>query len=152
MDAIKDFLKPEIIWALIGIALLVMEFVMPGLIVAFFGLGAIVVAVICLITEISINTQLIIFIASSVVSLLLLRKWLKGIFIGHTKAKQDITEDLKDFIGEKVVVKSKITPDLPGKVELHGTNWQAHADQEIPEEAVVEITGKDNLTLIVKTL
>jgi len=84
MDTIKDFLRPEIIWFLIGLILLIMEFVLPGLIIAFFGVGAWIVALVCLITDIGINTQLIIFILSSVLSLMCLRKWLKGVFLGHT--------------------------------------------------------------------
>jgi membrane protein implicated in regulation of membrane protease activity len=152
MDAIKDFLKPELIWFLIGLALLILEFALPGLIIFFFGVGAWVVALICLITDIGINTQLVIFILSSVLSLLCLRKWLKGVFMGHVKSKQDMTEELKEFIGERAVVKEKITPKAGGKVEFHGTNWAAEADEEIAEGTVVEIIGKDNITLKVKLL
>ena len=155
LDAIKDFLKPELIWFLVGLVLLVFEFIMPGLIIGFFGVGAWIVAIICLLSAYvtgSINTQLIIFIIASVLSLLLLRKWLKGIFIGHVKSKQDMTEDLNEFIGERVVVKEKITPKAGGKVELHGTNWIAEADEEIAEGTVVEIISKDNLTLKVKVV
>ncbi len=150
MDTIKDFLRPEIIWFLVGLALLIMEFVLPGLIIAFFGVGAWIVAIVCLITNIGINTQLIIFIVSSVLSLLCLRKWLKGIFLGHAVSKQNLKENLEEFIGQKAVVKEKITPKAGGKVEFHGTNWLAEADEEIAEGTVVEIVGKDNITLKVK--
>ena len=152
MDAIKELLKPELIWFLVGLVLLIMEFALPGLIIGFFGVGAWVVAIICLITEIGINTQLIIFIVCSILSLLILRKWLKGIFLGHTGSQQDLTEDLKEFIGERAVVKEKITPKIGGKVEFHGTNWAAEADEEIVEGATVEIIGKDNITLKVKLI
>ncbi len=152
MDAIKEFLKPEIIWFLVGLALLIMEFALPGLIIAFFGIGACIVAIICMITDIGINTQLIIFMASSVLSLLCLRKWLKGIFFGHVKSKQDMTQDLQEFVGERAMVKKKITPKAAGKVELHGTNWAAEADEEIAEGTTVEIIGKENITLKVKVL
>ena len=155
LDAIKDFLKPELIWFMVGLVLLVFEFIMPGLIIGFFGVGAWIVAIICLLSAYvngSINAQLIIFIIASVLSLLLLRKWLKGIFIGHVKSKQDMTEDLNEFIGERVVVKKTITPKAGGKVELHGTNWEAEADEEIVEGTVVEIIAKDNLTLKVKVV
>ena len=152
MDAIKEFLKPEIIWILVGLVLLIMEFMLPGLIIAFFGVGAIIVAIVCLITDISVEAQLIIFIVSSVLSLLCLRSWLKGIFIGHVKGRQDMTEDLKEFVGERAVVVEKISPKAGGRVELHGTNWTAEADAEIPEGTAVEVTGKENLTLKVKIL
>ncbi|MBN2594205.1 MAG: NfeD family protein [Sedimentisphaerales bacterium] len=153
MDAIKDFLKPELIWFLVGLVLLVLEFIMPGLIIGFFGAGAWIVAIICLFSAYvagSINAQLIIFIIASVLSLLLLRKWLKGMFIGHTKSQQDLTEDMKEFIGERAVVKEKITPKAGGKVEVHGTNWIAEAEEEIAAGTVVEIIEKNNLTLKVK--
>ena len=152
MDALKDILKPELIWFLVGLLLLICEFILPGLIIGFFGIGAWIVAIVCLITDIGINAQLMIFIATSVLSLLCLRKWLKGIFIGHVKSKQDMTENLKEFVGERAVVKEKITPKAGGKVEFHGTNWAAQADEEIPEGTVVEIVGKDNITLKVKAI
>ena len=152
MDAIKEFLKPEIIWFLVGLALLIIEFMLPGLIIAFFGVGAFVVGIVCLITDISVEVQLIIFIVASVLSLLCLRSWLKGIFIGHVKGRQDMTEDLKEFVGERAVVVEKISPKVGGKVEFHGTNWTAEADAEIAKGTAVEVIGKDSLTLKVKVL
>ena len=71
---LEPFLKPEIIWALVGIILLLLEFMMPGLIIAFFGVGALIVALICFLTDISLNTQLLIFIVSSVLSFILIRQ------------------------------------------------------------------------------
>jgi membrane protein implicated in regulation of membrane protease activity len=152
MDAIREFLKPEIIWFLIGLVLFILEFMMPGLIIAFFALGACIVAIVCLNTDIGINTQLIIFTASSVLSLLCLRTWLRGIFSGYVKSRQDMTEDIKEFVGERAIVKKKITPQTAGKVELHGTNWIAEADEEIAEGTTVEIIDKENITLKVKAL
>jgi len=151
-DSIQEYLKPELIWFLVGLLLLLLEFAAPGLIVFFFGLGACIVAVVCLLTDVTLNTQLIIFIVSSFLFLLILRKWLKGVFLGHTTSKQDLTEDLEDFLGQRAVVKEKIVPKAGGKVEFHGTNWVAQADQEIPEGTVVEVIGKENITLKVKAL
>lgn len=152
MDTIKEFLTPEIIWFLVGLLLLVMELAMPGLIIGFFGVGAWIVAIVCLFAEIGLNAQLLIFIASSVLSLVLLRRWLKGIFLGHAGSKQDLKHDIEDFVGQRAVVKSRIVPKLGGKVEFHGSDWEARADQEIAEGTVVEIIGKDNITFKVKAL
>ena len=149
---ISEFLRPEIIWFLIGLALIIMEFVVPGVIIAFFGLGAWVVAAVCLATDIDINTQLIIFIVASVLSLVLLRKWIKGVFMGHVGSKQDMTHNLDDFVGSRAVVVEAITAKLAGKVEYHGTNWIAWADQDIAEGTPVEIVEKKNLTLKVRAL
>lgn len=152
MDTIRGFLTPEIIWFLVGLLLLLMELVIPGLVIGFFGIGAWIVAIVCLFSTISLNAQLGLFIASSVLSLLLLRRWLKGIFLGHAGARQDLRHDLEEFVGHRAVVKEKIMPKLGGKVEFHGSNWEAQADQEIAEGTVVEIIGKDNITFKVKAL
>ena len=101
LDAIKGFLTPEVIWFLVGLVLLIFEFIMPGLIIGFFGVGAWFVAVVCLINDIGLNTQLALFIASSVLSLVFLRQWLKGIFLGHEGSKQDLTLNLDEFIGQR---------------------------------------------------
>ena len=152
MEWLKEFLKPELIWFLIGLLLLMSEFMIPGLIVFFFGVGAWITALVCLLTDLSINAQLGLFIVSSVLSLALLRTWVKGMFAGHVTGRQDPREDLSEFVGERAVVTQNITRTLAGKVELHGTNWVAEADEEIPEGAVVEVVSKRNITFKVKTV
>ena len=155
MDWIKEFLRPELIWFLVGLMLLILEFMLPGLIIFFFGVGAWITAIVCLLSDYvygSINTQLIIFIISSVLSLLILRRWVKGVFLGHSGANQDLREDLKEFVGERATVVEDITPKAGGKVEFHGTNWEARADSDIAVGAVVEIIDKDNITLKVKEI
>ena len=152
MDWLKEFCKPELIWFVIGLLLFFAEFMIPGLILVFFGVGAWITMGVCLLTDLTINLQLGLFIASSLLSLALLRSWLKGVFMGHVSGEQDLNQDISDFIGEHAVVTQKITPKLAGKVELHGTNWVAEANEEIPEGTAVEIVSKKNITFTVKTL
>jgi len=132
--------------------LILAEFMIPGLVIIFFGIGACIVGTVCFFAEISLNWQLVIFTVTSIVSLVLLRRVLKGMFIGHVTVKQDLTEDMKEYVGEKAVVVDKIMPSQAGKVEFHGTNWNAEADEEIAEGTAVEIVNKDNLTLKVKVV
>lgn len=152
MDWIKDFMKPEFIWAMVGLILLLMEFMLPGLIIFFFGVGAWIVAATCFFVDISVNIQLVIFIVSSVVLLLALRKWLRSVFVGHTYSKQAGTQDMNDLVGQKVTVTKKIAPPQTGAVELHGVKWNAAAETAIEAGQLAEITGQDNLTLTVKSL
>jgi membrane protein implicated in regulation of membrane protease activity len=152
MGIINEFLQPQWIWLLIGILLVMLEFMLPGLLIIFFGLGACIVGLICFFVDISINTQLIIFISTSVVSLLLLRKYLKSVFVGHVTGNQEAGANLAEYVGQKVVVKKTIDVNLGGKVEFHGTSWQASAESEIAEGTVVEIIGKENLILKVRAL
>ena len=155
MDVIKEFIRPELIWFLVGLIMLLLEFTLPGLIIFFFGVGAWITATVCYLSAYvhgSINAQLLIFLISSILSLLVLRKWLKGIFHGHSELEQDLMKDMEEFIGQRAVVVAKILPKVGGKIEFHGTNWKAEADMEIEEGVIVEIISKDNLTLKVKAI
>ena len=152
MEWLKETLNPALVWFIVGLVLLVLEFVVPGLVIAFFAVGAWVVALVCAFHAISINAQLGLFIGASVLSLLAVRQRIAGMFKGFTSGEQDGNVDLNDFVGQRAVVTKAITGKLPGQVEFHGSRWQAEAAEAVPEGAVVEITGKDNLTLKVKTL
>ena len=151
-DNMKEWLKPQLIWFSVGLIFLVLEFAIPGLITVFFGIGAWIVAILCLLLDISLNTQLFIFIVSSVVLLVALRKWLKTFSAGRDAPSQFEAETLEAFLGKKAIVTKEITRNMKGKVEFRGTYWDAEADETIPEGASVEILDKDNITLLVKLL
>jgi len=153
METIKEFFSPEIIWFIIGLVLMLSEFVIPGLIIAFFGVGAWVVAVLCMfIPGISFNLQLFIFIIASVVLLLALRKQMAKVFMGFEKQKNVTADDVEDFIGHRTTVIKPISKNKKGKVEFHGTAWDAEADEDIGEGQTVEIIGRDSITLKVKSI
>ena len=152
MEALKEWLRPEVIWFFIGLLLLFAEMVIPGLLIVFFAFGAWVVTAVSLLTPLTLNQQLALFVMSSVLSLVLARSWLKSLFTGHVSSRSDGSPDLGEFVGQRAVVIEKITTKLPGRVEFHGTTWLAQADVEVPEGAVVEIQKKDNLTLKVKVV
>jgi len=152
MDTWKDWLKPELLWFIAGLAMLLLEFIVPGLIIFFFGVGAFVVALLCIFFDISINLQLLIFLVSSTLLLLILRRWLSTTFMGHVGFKMDTAENLDDWVGGRAVVIREIKPDLPGRVEFRGSQWDAAAGEEIPEGAAVEVTGKNNITLTVRRI
>ena len=128
MEGLNEWLKPEIIWFLIGLVLLVLEFSAPGLIIAFFGVGAWVVALVALFIDISLTTQLLIFLITSVLMLIFLRKSLKKVFKLESIEDQN---ELEDFVGHTAEVILKISPNKPGKVELNGTSWEAESETEI---------------------
>ena len=152
MDNIKEWLKPEIVWSLIGFVLLILEFSIPGVFIVFFGIGACITAIVCLFTDVSLNAQLTIFIISSVVLLLFFRKWFKRIFVGRIRSRQKVTEDLEEYAGEKAIVTEQITGNKKGKVEFRGTVWGAESNQTIPVGASVKIIRRNNITLIVTSL
>jgi len=143
---------PSLIWFLVGVTFFLLELAAPALVLLFFGIGAWVVAGVYLVTPIHLNVQLILFMAASLVSLALLRRWLKGIFSGYVKSRQDATQELEDLIGKHAIVKERIAPKLAGRVELHGSDWTAQADQEIAVGTPVEVIGQSSIILKVKPL
>ena len=151
-STVSLFMRPALIWFIIGFIMLILEFANPGFITFFFGIGAWVVAVLCLFAGISLNVQLTIFIVSSLLLLVSLRKWVRTTFIGYVTSKQKSDKIPEEFLGQKAVVTQQITPDRKGRIEFHGSNWDAESDETIPENTPVEIIGKESIILKVKSI
>ena len=141
----------EIAWALVGIIFIFIEFFIPGLVIAFFGVGALVTALTTWIgLSPSLPLQLLVFIVSSILFLVLLRKYLKRVFFGDEKSGVD-TPNFTVDIGKIVPVVEFIQPgEVGGKVRYQGALWSARADVPIPPGESVKIIGCDNITLLVK--
>ncbi len=137
-------------WALTGIILMICEFAVPGLILFFFGLGALFTALISWLLPTPLSVELGIFAAASLISLFGLRRLLKPVFTGGTSAtsKDALTETLA---GEEGKVSERITPEVPGKVKLHGTDWKAESEETLEVGHVIEVVGQKSLTLVVKS-
>lgn len=142
------FTKPEIIWFIIGLVLLLLELVIPGFVIFFFGIGAWLTALLCLFTEPNINIQVIVFAASSVLTLILFRRMIKNKFIYNRDDKSEAVED--EFTGKEAVVIEDIAPGKRGKVEFKGTSWDAESDTEIKTGQRVLITAKKSIKLKVE--
>jgi len=142
------------VWFIIGIALMLLELIVPGLVIIFFGIGAVITAVVSyfLFPE-DLVLQLLLFIVASVVSLVIFRRKWKSVFVGKTNVGKDVARSLGDVRGEMATVRSEIVPNvIGGKVEFHGTLWEAEADETIPIGTTVEIIEQQNLTLKVKPI
>jgi len=148
MDFAEIFSNPAVIWFLVGLTLILLELSAPGLIIAFFGVGAWITSLSCLIFSPSINMQLIIFIIVSLLSLLLLRKQLKNKFFGADNKQEDTLED--EYIGKTVQVIAPILKKKQGKVSFKGTVWSAVSDQDIDEGNTARIISKESIVLKVE--
>jgi len=141
----------EIIWLLVGIVLLFAEFFMPSFVIAFFGGGALVTALTTWmkLTR-NLGSQLLVFTVSSIVLLIVLRRYLKTIFLGKTQ-DDDEAHSFNIEIGRIVPVVEYIQPgEVGGKVRYQGTIWEARAEEAISPGESVAIKGCDNITLIVE--
>ncbi len=133
-----DFLPAWLIWFLLGIGLAFLELQMPGFIVLFFGVGCWAVAAVLIIWPLTVTQQILLFMATTVVSIVLLRKWMMRIFRGVSSGNKD--DGFDDFPrGARVKVAHRITPHENGRILFRGTLWDATADEEIEEGEIVEI-------------
>lgn len=142
-----SFLSAPVIWFIIGFVFFLLEFAVPGFILFFFGLGAWVVAVFTLFSDISLNTQVFIFVASSALTVLLFRKWIKN-KLGKKNA-MNVLED--EIIGKTAKAETQILPGQQGKVYFRGTSWNASSTDTINKGEDVIIIAHDSILLIVKS-
>ena len=150
MDLTDFFLNPAFIWFFIGLLFLVLEMVMPGIVIIFFGIGAWVTAISCLIFDLSLNSQILVFVISSTLFLLALRKTIKNVFFLRSKNGEDSLED--EFIGRIAEVVETIETDRPGKIIFKGARWEATSDDRLETGTRVEIVGKDSIVLKVTSI
>jgi membrane protein implicated in regulation of membrane protease activity len=143
---------PDMIWALCGIILIFIEFFIPGLVIIFFGAGALVTALMKYLigSAFSLPLQLLTFMTSSVLFLILLRRYMKKIFRGKLDSEGE-SENFNIEIGKVVPVMEYIQPgEVGGKVRYQGTVWNARSDTPAAPGESVRIIGSRNLTLFVE--
>jgi len=142
------FSKPELVWFIIGLVLFLLELVLPGFVIFFFGVGAWVTALLCLIANPGINLQAIVFAVTSVLSLVLLRKMIQRRFF---YSKDELSKDVEDeFTGREAVATMDFKPGHTGKVEFKGTTWKAESTESIVKGQTVIIKSKENFKLFIE--
>ncbi|CAK8717548.1 NfeD-like C-terminal domain-containing protein [Candidatus Electronema halotolerans] len=150
MTDIYSLLSPVLIWFLLGIGFFVAELILPGFIMFFFGIGAWCVAAVLAMAGLSLNTQLSVFLVSSLISLFLLRSWLRSIFFGkETENSDSVNVDSAPATG---VVTEAISPPARGRVKYGGSSWLSVADEPIPAGAVVAVVERKDLIIKVRRL
>ena len=141
------------IWLGSGIFLMAIEFLVPGLVMIFVGLGALTVALGMYFGYINgLLWQFTIFFISSIIYLLTLR-FLVLKFVPSVTRKDNIDED-EEVIGSIVEIVADIKPGEFGRIEHSGSSWQARTegDQTILKGEKVKIIGRENITWIVQKI
>ena len=141
------------LWLSSGIFLTAIEFLVPGLVMVFVGLGSLTVALGMHLGYIDeIVQQFITFFISSIIYLLTLR-FLVLRFVPSVNRKENIDED-EEVMGSIVELVADINSGEFGRVEHSGSTWQARAegDQTILKGEQVKIIGRDNITWIVQKI
>lgn len=150
-----SFIDPALYWLIIGVMLFFLELALPGFILFFFGLAALITALVAWLTPLEIAWQLGIFIVSSVASLVTLRDVIQRKFFKpkKTDGKEEPDEDVMSAVpGDRAVVGTTIIPPAEGRIKYSGTSWRATADEEIIEGEIVAVVRQDNLVIHVEKI
>ena len=135
------------LWIYAGAALMLLELIAPGFILCFFGLSAATVGVLRFAfgEAFTPTWQLAAFSAFSILYIVLLRQYLKKVFVGgKVETKTDFDNESVGRIGQ---VTTAINPPLAGRILLGDAEWTAEADEPIDVGANVKVIAQQNLTM-----
>lgn len=122
---------PPVIWTVLGLALIALEALVPGLVLVFFGIGALITAACSFVFDLEASHQLVIFACSSVACLLLLRGWMRTLFHGRTRPDEEQVEKIESLVGEAGVVTEAIPEGGLGRIKLRGTFYTARSAEAL---------------------
>ncbi len=142
-----------LIWIIGGVLLIFAEILVPGLIIIFFGVSALVIALFIWIGLIhSLAFAIGLWLFMSLVLVLLFRKVAHKIFPSESSYR--FVEDDVGAIGSEVQVVSDIDDTtFNGRVEYAGTTWQARAKEgSIPAGSRARLLYRDNIHWVVESV
>lgn len=143
--------ETAVFWAILGFVLIGIEVFALNMILVFFGVGALAVA---LLTGLgltnSLTAQLPVFAGISLFVLIFLRRRFQKIFTGTTQRGEGQADDT-GLAGRQGTVTQDFSNGR-GKVELGGTGWKAVTDPARPLKVgeAVRVTGSKGITLLVE--
>ena len=141
---------PPLFWIIAGLSLILFEFAVPGFIIFFFGVGALLVALLQWITPAPLAWQLIFWAAASAALLFGCRRHLPRIFRGGAAERPIDAGERFDGAGENAVVVTGAPAGGSGKVEFQGSLWNARFQTEHAAGDRVTVVRRENLTLFVR--
>ena len=145
-----DFLSPVWIWLYVGAFLMLAELASPGFVVFFFGLAAVTVSVLrWIFPALPLWGQLAAFSVLSIFYLLVLRRYIKSVFMGEKDESPSIDNE---YVGRVGRVVEEIRPEVPGRILVGDAEWAAQAATRLELGAEVRVVAQENLTLRVEPI
>ncbi|MCL2917775.1 NfeD family protein [Shewanella litorisediminis] len=148
-----EFSNPVLIWAGIGVVLMLAEVIVPGGIVILLGASCLLVsgALALGLVDGFVQSMTLWFIASMVL-LLGFRHITQRVVGGDSHV--DNTDEALDIYNQTALVKADIGPgEKAGRVEFQGADWPALGDGSlIPSGTQVRVICRENISLIVEAL
>lgn len=140
-------LGPKEWWFLAGIILIVGEAIIPGIVVIWFGIGAMIVALTAWIGLTgSINSQLTLFLILSFALVLCSRTIFRRFIFKGSGVKTNSDE----MIGKSGIALDDINSSGKGYVRIGHERWLARSSEVIPKDSQVEVVSFEGITLEVK--
>ena len=131
------------IWAGLGLLCIILEMIVPTMFFLNFAVGAFVSAI-CALFIPNWTALIIIFVAVSLLSLLLLRPLL----VKKTDKTQETGINAK-YLGKVAKVVESVNENS-GVISIYDERWQARSEKEIPVGAEVIIERNESLIMFVK--
>ena len=139
------------LWIYAGLVLALLELATPGFILCFFGLAAATVGVLRFVfgEAFDMTWQLAAFSVLSILYIVLLRRFLKKIFVGEKEGASGLKSE---FVGRAGRVTEAVEPPKTGRVLIGDAEWTATADAPLAAGTDVQIVAQQNLTMKVEAL
>ncbi|MGE3711255.1 MAG: NfeD family protein [Hyphomicrobiaceae bacterium] len=133
-------------WFVLAVALYLLELVIPGVHIMWFGMAASVVGLATLVFPMPIELQVVAFAVIAILSILLVRRyWSPDLIKSDVPA---LNERANQYIGRSVSVEVAIVGGR-GKVRVGDTMWTAEGP-DLPAGTRVIVTGVDGTVLKVE--
>ena len=146
------FVNPVTIWLLIGLLLSLLELVVPGTYLIWFGFAAFAMSILVLAVPLEITAQLFWFALFSTVFAVVGLYAYRYIF-KRTKAPEEyrnLNDSAGQLVGRKVTV-AEDTEDNQTKVKIGDSFWLAYTEKPLKKGDTAKVTGvKDSLILIIE--
>ena len=136
-----------IIWLVVAVIMAVVEAVTVQLVSVWFAVGAVAGCITAIFTD-NVSIQLIVFVAVSLVAMLITRPLVKRI-----KVKKAEATNSDKYIGKTAVVIEAIdNAAAKGQVKVGGTTWSARSvdGKQIEAGASVTVVAIEGVKLMVK--
>lgn len=139
-------------WLYLGTALMLLEIMMPGFVVFFFGLAAATVGLVkfAFFDSFTLAWQFAAFSVLSILYIALLRRWIKSVFSGDSAKSSDSLQG--EFVGRTGKITEAIVPPAAGRVEIGDAGWEAVAALPIAAGALVKVISQHNITMTVEEI
>ena len=146
------FDSPVINWIIAGLALSLLELIVPGVYLIWFGFAAFVVGIAVYFLPIELTTQLIVFaIASGIFAVIGVAVYRYVFSKAQVPAEyKNLNNTAEQYVGQLVTV-AEDAEDNRTKVKIGDTYWLASCQKAFKQGDTAKVVGvKDSLILIIE--